>query len=46
MLIDQVDTLHGGSYWSEVSCCTILTHMDDLEVKVTDGKILKVLVNM
>ena len=46
MLMDQVDTLHGDRYWSEVLCCTILTHMDDLEVKVTDGKILKVLVNM
>ena len=23
-------------YWSEVLCCTIPTHMSDLEVKVTD----------
>ena len=23
-------------YWSVVLCCTILTHMNDLEVKVTD----------
>ena len=23
-------------YWSEVLCCTILTHMSDLEVKMTD----------
>ena len=38
MLTDQVDTLHGGTYWSEVSCCTITTHMDDPEVKVTDLK--------
>ena len=40
MSMDQVDTLHGGRYWSEVSCCTITTHMDDLEVKVTNLKIL------
>ena len=36
MLIDQVDTLHGGRYWSEVSYCTIMTNLADLEVKVTD----------
>ena len=30
MLIDQVDTLH----WSEVLCCTIMSHLSDLEVKV------------
>ena len=23
-------------YWSKVVCCTISTHMSDLEVKVTD----------
>ena len=40
VLMDQVDTLHGGRYWSKVSCCTITIHMDDLEVKVTDLKIL------
>ena len=38
--MDQVDTLHGGRYWSKVSCCTITTHMADLEVKVMDLKIL------
>ena len=38
--MDQVDTLNGGRYWSEVSCCNITTHMDDLEVKMTDLKIL------
>ena len=38
--MDQVDTLHGGRYWSEVSCCNITTHMDDLDVKMTDLKIL------
>ena len=36
MLMDQVDTLHGDRYWSEVLCCTIMTHLDDLEVKVMD----------
>ena len=38
--MDQVDTLHAGRYWSEVLCCTIMTHLDDLEVKVTDLEIL------
>ena len=40
MLMDQVDTLHGGRYWSEVLCCTIMTHLGDLEVKITDLEIL------
>ena len=26
--------------WSEVLCCTITTHISDLEVKVTDFEIL------
>ena len=26
MLMDQVDTLHVGRYWSEVLCSTIMTH--------------------
>ena len=30
MVMDQVDTLHGDRYWSEVLCCTIMTHLDDL----------------
>ena len=38
MLMDQVDTLHGGRYWSEVLCYTIMTNLDDLEVKVTGLK--------
>ena len=38
--MDQVDTLHVGRYWSEVLCCTIMTHLDDLEVKVTELKFL------
>ena len=40
MLMDQVDTLHVGRYWSEVLCSTIVVHPGDLEVKVTDLKIL------
>ena len=38
--MDQVDTLHAGRYWSEVLCCTIMTNLGDLEVKVTDLEIL------
>ena len=26
MIMDQVDTLHVGRYWSEVLCGTIMTH--------------------
>ena len=35
MLMDHVDTstLHVGGYWSEVLSCTIMTHLDDLEIK-------------
>ena len=40
MMIDQVDTLHGGRYWSEVLYCTIMTNMADLEVKVMDLEVL------
>ena len=40
MLMDQVDTLHVGRYWSEVLCGTIRTHLGDLEVKVTDLEIV------
>ena len=40
MLMDQVDTLHDGRYWSEVLCCTITTHLGDHEVKVTDLEII------
>ena len=39
LLMDQVDTLHVGRYWSEVLCCTIMTHLGDLEVKVMDLEI-------
>ena len=38
--MDQVDTLHVSRYWSEVLCCTIMTHQSDLEFKVTDFEIL------
>ena len=38
--MDQVDTLHVGRYWSELLCCTIMTHLGDLKVKVTDLEIL------
>ena len=38
--MDQVDTLHVSRYWSEVLCCTIMTHLGDHEVKVTDLEIL------
>ena len=40
VLMDQVDTLHVGRYWSEVLCCIITTHLADTEVKVTDLEIL------
>ena len=48
LLMDQFDTLHVGRYWSEVLCCTIMTHLGDLEVKVTDFEIflLKFLVKV
>ena len=32
--IDPVDTLPEVRYWSEVLCCTTMTHISDLEVKV------------
>ena len=38
--MDLVDTLPDVRYWSEVECCTITTHISDLEVKVTDFEIL------
>ena len=39
LLMDQVDTLHVGRYWSDVLFYTIMTHLSDLEVKVTDLEI-------
>ena len=38
--MDLVDTLPDVRYWSEVLCCTIMTHIGDLEVKVTDFEVL------
>ena len=38
--MNQVDTLHVGKYWSEILCCTIMTHLGGLEFKVTDFEIL------
>ena len=36
LFMDQVDTLPVGRYCSDVLCCTIMTHLGDLEVKVMD----------
>ena len=46
--MDQVDTLHVGRYWSDSLCCTIMTLLGDLEVKVTDLEnfVLKFLVKV
>ena len=41
--MDLVDILPDVKYWAEDLCCTILTHMSDLEVKVTDFEILSLL---
>ena len=38
--MDVVDTLPDVRYWSEVLCFTIMTHISDLMVKVTDFEIL------
>ena len=45
--MDQVDILHVGRcmYWSEVLCCTITTHLRDLEVKVM-GRWIKLIFGM
>ena len=38
--MEVVHTCPDVRYWSEIFCCTILTHMSDLDVKVTDfGKV-------
>ena len=44
--MDLVDTLPDVRYWSEVLCCTITTHIGDLEVKATDFEILSYLVKV
>ena len=36
LFMDQVDTLRVGRYLSEVLCCTIMTHLGDLDIKVMD----------
>ena len=33
-LVEPIDTLPDVRYWSKVLCCTIPTHLNDLEVKV------------
>ena len=38
--MDLVGTLPDVRYWSEVLCCTIMTHIGDPEVKVADFEIL------
>ena len=38
--MDLTDILPDVRYWSEVLCCIILTHISDLEVKVTDFEFL------
>ena len=38
--MDLVYTFPDVRYWYEVLCCTIKTHISDLEVKVTDFDIL------
>ena len=40
LCMDLVDHLPDVRYSSEVLCCTITTHISDLEVKVTDLEIL------
>ena len=40
LLMDQVDTMPVVRYWSEVVLCTIMTHLGDLQIKVTDFEIL------
>ena len=44
--MDLIGTLPDIRYWSEVLCCTITSHIGDLEVKVTDLEILKFLVKV
>ena len=38
--MDLVDILPDVRCWPEVLCCTILTHIRDLDIKVTDFEIL------
>ena len=41
LYLDLVDTLPDARYWSGVFCCTIITHISDLEIKVMDFEILR-----
>ena len=41
--MDLVDILSDRRQWSETLCCTILTHVSDLEVKVTDFEMLRLI---
>ena len=41
MWMDLVDTLPVVRYWSDVSCCTVLIHINDLEIRVVDFKNFK-----
>ena len=38
--MDPIGTLPDVRDWSEVLCCTIMTHISNLEVKVMDFEIL------
>ena len=38
--MDLVDILLDVRYWSEILCSAILTHLNDLDVKVTNFEIL------
>ena len=47
--MEVVHTSPDVRYWPEVLCCTIPTHMSDLEIKVTDSEkkfIIKFLVKV
>ena len=40
ILMDQAGIMHVVRYWFEVLFCTMVTHLGDLEVKVTYFNIL------
>ena len=40
MWINLVDNLPNVRYWSEVLCCTISTHLSDIEVNVMGFEII------
>ena len=41
MQMAQVDTLCVGRYWSKILCCTITTHLSDLEVNVMGHRFIR-----